>query len=136
MVSGITIAFWIGFLAWFLYMTERGHDASGGATQLIFKRGAKILGLNSASQDEEKGSSTSSSVGDGAMVHAPKGDTKEALPASRGIFSWHHLNYEIVVQGGETRRLLDDVSGYVVPGKLVRFPVLFGCARVDGRLRV
>ncbi|THG98996.1 hypothetical protein EW026_g3289 [Hermanssonia centrifuga] len=35
----------------------------------------------------------------------------------KDIFSWHHLEYTVPVSGG-TRRLLDDVSGYVAPGKL------------------
>ena len=34
------------------------------------------------------------------------------------IFSWQHLNYTVPLSGGGTRKLLDDVSGYVAPGKL------------------
>ncbi|KZP09563.1 hypothetical protein FIBSPDRAFT_938432 [Athelia psychrophila] len=34
------------------------------------------------------------------------------------IFSWQHVQYVDPVGDGEKRRLLDDVSGYVVPGKL------------------
>jgi len=33
------------------------------------------------------------------------------------IFSWQHLQYTVEVAEG-SRRLLDDVSGYVIPGKL------------------
>ena len=100
-------------------MTERGHDTSGGATQLIFKRGATIPGTTSSSEDEEKGFSNPSSSGD-VTRDVPKADSnKLALPTSRGIFSWHHMNYDIQLPGGRTRRLLDDVSGYVLPGKLV-----------------
>jgi hypothetical protein len=33
------------------------------------------------------------------------------------IFSWQNLNYVVPVKDGE-RKLLDNVSGYVVPGKL------------------
>jgi ATP-binding cassette, subfamily G (WHITE), member 2, PDR len=33
------------------------------------------------------------------------------------IFTWRHLEYEVPVDK-ETRRLLDDISGFVVPGKL------------------
>lgn len=34
------------------------------------------------------------------------------------IFSWQHLEYTVPLSGGGTRKLLDDVSGYVAPGKL------------------
>jgi len=33
------------------------------------------------------------------------------------IFSWQHVDYTVQV-GSESRKLLDDVSGYVAPGKL------------------
>ncbi|KAF8888618.1 pleiotropic drug resistance ABC transporter [Infundibulicybe gibba] len=33
------------------------------------------------------------------------------------IFSWQHIHYTVPVPGGE-RQLLDDVSGYVAPGRL------------------
>ncbi|KAG2062978.1 P-loop containing nucleoside triphosphate hydrolase protein, partial [Suillus decipiens] len=33
-------------------------------------------------------------------------------------FTWHHVQYVIPISGGSERRLLDDVSGYVAPGKL------------------
>jgi len=56
---------------------------------------------------------------------------KESLPSQRGVFSWHHLNYDVPISGGKTRRLLDDVSGFVTPGKLVRFMVfVWGLADV------
>jgi len=38
-------------------------------------------------------------------------------PAMTDIFSWQHVQYTVPL-GGDHRRLLDDVSGYVAPGKL------------------
>jgi len=35
-----------------------------------------------------------------------------------GIFSWHHMQYTVPIDKEQYRCLLDDVSGYVVPGKL------------------
>lgn len=34
------------------------------------------------------------------------------------IFSWQHLEYTVPIHGEDDRKLLDDVSGYVAPGKL------------------
>ena len=45
-------------------------------------------------------------------------EMKEATPEVHDTFSFHHLNYVVPVGKGETRRLLQDVSGYVPPGKL------------------
>lgn len=37
---------------------------------------------------------------------------------TKDIFSWQHLQYTVPVSGGDGRKLLDDVSGFVAPGKL------------------
>lgn len=101
-------------------MTERGHNTSGGTTPLIFRRGTKMPKKVTFSHDEEKGSLTSNSVHTGEMAGDPKvNSSKINLPTSSDIFSWHHLNYDITLKGGEVRCLLDDVSGYVASGKLV-----------------
>lgn len=38
-------------------------------------------------------------------------------PPMTDIFSWQHVDYTVHA-GSESRKLLDDVSGYVAPGKL------------------
>ena len=43
--------------------------------------------------------------------------TGQQLEVSDEIFSWHNICYDIHVKGG-TRRLLDNVSGFVAPGKM------------------
>ncbi|KAJ6522461.1 hypothetical protein B0H19DRAFT_896093, partial [Mycena capillaripes] len=40
------------------------------------------------------------------------------------IFSWQNLNYVVPVKDG-TRKVLDNVSGYVVPGKLTALMHIF-----------
>jgi ATP-binding cassette subfamily G (WHITE) protein 2 (SNQ2) len=44
-------------------------------------------------------------------------------------FSWQHLRYTVPVSGGE-RQLLDDISGYVVPGKLTALMGESGAGKV------
>ncbi|KAL6306522.1 pleiotropic drug resistance ABC transporter [Sparassis latifolia] len=44
---------------------------------------------------------------------------RPALPKIKGdVFSWQQLCYTVPLPGGRSRLLLEDVSGYVVPGKL------------------
>ena len=45
-------------------------------------------------------------------------------------FSWGGLNYTVPVSGGGERKLLNDVSGYVVPGKLTAFMGESGAGKV------
>ena len=45
-------------------------------------------------------------------------------------FSWEGLSYTVPIGGGEERRLLNDVSGYVVPGKLTALMGESGAGKV------
>ncbi|XP_006455063.1 hypothetical protein AGABI2DRAFT_121012 [Agaricus bisporus var. bisporus H97] len=53
---------------------------------------------------------------------AKEGKVKEPLlknpPPMTNTFTWQNLNYVISVGGGNRQKLLDDVSGFVSPGKL------------------
>ncbi|KAF8597195.1 hypothetical protein BDV93DRAFT_539338 [Ceratobasidium sp. AG-I] len=115
---GILIAFWVFFIAWFLAATERAGNVSAGVTQLVFKQNANIPSL-----DERKGNgdTESGSAAPGALVERREHDEQTAqgaLPKSRSVFSWFHMNYDVTIAKGKQRRLLDDVSGFVAPGKM------------------
>ena len=49
------------------------------------------------------------------------------------ILSWKNIQYEVPVSGGEVRKLLDDVSGYVIPGKLTALMGETGAGKVGIR---
>jgi ATP-binding cassette subfamily G (WHITE) protein 2 (SNQ2) len=55
---------------------------------------------------------------------------KNALPMTNTL-SWQNLNYVISVGGGRRRKLLDDVSGYVSPGKLTALMGESGAGKVS-----
>lgn len=126
--SGIVIAFWLAFVAWFLAGTERAGHTSSGATQLVFRRGAHITSSDaSKSNDTEQGSTPT-----GTAVEKQKDQTKAAqdkLTKTSSVFSWYHMNYDVEV-GGKTRRLLDDVSGFVAPGKMTALMGESGAGKV------
>lgn len=83
---------------------------------VLFKRRRGEHAVSSKS-DEEKGASDNSArattVDITEVVNVEKSDFR-----SSDIFSWHHVDYVVPVGNNEQRRLLDDVSGYVAPGKL------------------
>ncbi|KAH6877437.1 pleiotropic drug resistance ABC transporter [Coprinopsis sp. MPI-PUGE-AT-0042] len=120
---GIVIAFGIGFLCWLLIFSEYNTGVSGGRDITLFKRGTKPALVEEAEaavgNDEEK-EATANKSSNVADEGAGKEDAKDALaeqPKMENVFSWDHITYTVSVSG-EKRVLLDDVSGYVAPGKL------------------
>ncbi|TFK31616.1 pleiotropic drug resistance ABC transporter [Crucibulum laeve] len=128
---GILVAFGAFFILCLLILTEINTGLAGQTNVTLFKRGSKPSVTREtatlhAKDDEEKSQTTvtqrtPAGVGEverekgdpdtGATVHAKETHMPEK------IFSWQHLKYTVIV-GGDHRKLLDDVSGYVVAGKL------------------
>ena len=96
-----------------LILTELNQSLAGESNVMLFKRGSKSSTIAAAEKegvsDEERGSSST------ALERADH--SGEKVDAAGKVFSFQHLRY-IVPVGKGTRQLLDDVSGYVRPGKL------------------
>ncbi|KAL0959811.1 hypothetical protein HGRIS_011492 [Hohenbuehelia grisea] len=114
---GIIVAFGIVFAASLMVITEYNTKLSTETSGVLFKRGSRSPSLSPPTADEEKqvhekdvGSirSLDVDVTPGALAKQP---------TTRNVFTWQHIDYSIPTAGGP-RKLLDDVSGYVVPGKL------------------
>ena len=87
---------------------------------MLFKRGSgsdAVAAAEDGSADEEKGAASTAATTATAPAAGVK-EMKEATPEVHDIFSWQHLKYVVPVGKGVTRQLLDDVSGFVRPGKL------------------
>ncbi|KAI0752733.1 pleiotropic drug resistance ABC transporter [Daedaleopsis nitida] len=115
---GIICAFGLGFVCVLLFLTEINQSLAGESNVMLFKRGSKSEVIKAAEKettsDEEKGSTRPSSTSGGVDVK----EMKDSTPNVHDTFSFHHLNYTVPVGKGQTRQLLDDVSGYAPPGKL------------------
>ncbi|KAJ7113209.1 ABC-2 type transporter-domain-containing protein [Mycena epipterygia] len=118
---GIVVAFGIGFVAMLLFFTEFNTSSAADTPVVLFKRGSaaskKAAARADADSDAEK---AGGATGVDSMSSGEKAEVAEALAAQApmtNIFSWQGLNYVVPVKDG-TRKLLDNVSGYVVPGKL------------------
>ena len=115
---GIACAFGIAFLASYWALTEFNTRESASANVTWFKRGTKHPHKNESS-DNEKGSAPSiaSTVNDPSPQ--PKaGNESPSAPTMTDVFSWQHLEYVVPLADGSRRKLLDDISGFVAPGKL------------------
>jgi ATP-binding cassette, subfamily G (WHITE), member 2, SNQ2 len=107
---GIVIAFWVFFAAMSALGFEFNLHADSGS-KVLFDRRSRRRELASA-QDTEKGvSSDSSSASSGHM-------SDSIIKSGRTVFTFRDINYYVHVAGKE-KQLLQDVSGFVTPGKLV-----------------
>ncbi|KXN81251.1 Brefeldin A resistance protein [Leucoagaricus sp. SymC.cos] len=123
----ILCAFGVFFVLCLLIFTEFNTRANSSTSVTQFKRGSKSAVIQEAAMavgsDEEKkavAKEETTVVGNkGAEEDEKKKEAalKEA-PKMTNVFSWQHLNYVISTGRGKTRKLLDDVSGFVSPGKL------------------
>ncbi|KAF5374350.1 hypothetical protein D9758_004563 [Tetrapyrgos nigripes] len=128
---GIVFAYGVFFLLLLLLFTEVNTWIATQREVTYFARtssGVSPLLNNNKTNDEEAGVSEKDSSAAGvnaAGTVTTKDNTKPATTTGpntqtqpRKIFTWHHLTYDVPIAGGTTRRLLDDVSGFVAPGKL------------------
>ncbi|KAI0074337.1 hypothetical protein K474DRAFT_1648129 [Panus rudis PR-1116 ss-1] len=120
---GIIWAFGIGFIAIYLFFTEYNTGLASETSTMLFKRGSKSSTVKQAVKetngDEEKASRGTATPANAEQAQEDmKREIEKSAPAMHDIFSWQHLNYTIQLSGGSTRKLLNDVSGYVAPGKL------------------
>ena len=114
---GIVVAFGIFFIFVYLLFSQLNTGSSTDSSVTLFKRGTKAAAAaadDEGGADEEKQGGKAAADGATATAAADAG----ATPKMKDVFSWHHLQYTVPISGGKTRRLLDDVSGYVAPGKL------------------
>ncbi|ERF76616.1 hypothetical protein EPUS_04436 [Endocarpon pusillum Z07020] len=126
------IGFICAFFVFFVFLTMVGMEIAepnaGGGTVTVFKRGQVPKKVEESidsggrdAKDEESGTK-SRSIEKG--TESDSGDTDLTRQTTRGqvaknetIFTWQDVNYTIPFEGRE-RKLLQDVQGYVRPGRL------------------
>jgi ABC-type glutathione transport system ATPase component len=119
------------FFLFFVFLTALGMELQkpnkGGGAVTIYKRGQvpktveKALEAKAKPEDVEKGRSDSDDAGYAKdELHSDnekKDRTVEGVAKNETIFTWQNVTYTIPYEKGE-RTLLQDVQGYVKPGKL------------------
>lgn len=109
---------------------------AGESAATLFKRGSKADVIKQASaetkgNDEEKGKgSAPASLKTQEDAQAALKEAVADTPKMHDIFTWQHLYYTIPIGHRKTRQLLDDVSGYVAPGKLTALVGESGAGKV------
>lgn len=119
------------FFIFFVFMTmvgmERMKPNSGGAALTIFKRGQVPKKIEQAietggreKKDEESGPTAhiAEKMTDSSdSLERPDTKAMENVAKNETIFTFQNVNYTIPYENGQ-RELLQDVQGYVRPGKL------------------
>lgn len=118
--AGIIFGFWFFFLIVYSLASEFQKDPSASGGVMVFKRGAapkEVVQAAKASGDVEAGD---------AAGHTERVDREQdeqadkavgKLESSTSVFAWKNVNYDVLIKG-TPRRLLNDVSGFVAPGKM------------------
>lgn len=102
---------------------------AGETVVAIFKRGSAApenLARPANAGDEEKAQPPAESGPARSKEVAPLAPLKNDT-----VFSWQHLDYSVPIPGGQQRQLLNDISGYVVPGKLTALMGESGAGKVS-----
>jgi ATP-binding cassette subfamily G (WHITE) protein 2 (SNQ2) len=121
-----------------LVFNEYNTGARAQNAVIQFKRGSKAVVVEEATaavvDDEEKvQADASGSIGEDNSQTQAQAEARKALaeqPKMNNVFSWQNIKYVVTVSDGEKRQLLDNVSGYVAPGKLTALMGESGAGKV------
>ncbi|CAK7237902.1 hypothetical protein SEUCBS140593_010191 [Sporothrix eucalyptigena] len=124
---GILVAFLIAFHVFYLFATEFNKGGQSKAEALVFRPGHAPTALREKNDEEAgmKGDAASAAV---VSEPATPGFNAAHLPKQTDILMWKGLQYDIPVKEG-TRRLLDDVNGWVKPGTLTALMGVSGAGK-------
>jgi ATP-binding cassette, subfamily G (WHITE), member 2, SNQ2 len=122
----------VAFVVGLLLFTEYNTHIPGEKSIILFKRGAHAPAVHEANEkagatDEERGAAKARGLEE--KMRNESGDSI-AVPMMSDVFTWRHMNYDVALGHGESRRLLDDVSGFVAPGKLTALMGESGAGKV------
>ncbi|PSN73742.1 ABC drug exporter AtrF [Corynespora cassiicola Philippines] len=154
---GFICAFFMFFVCLTAFGMEIQKPNKGGGAVTIYKRGQvpktveKEMDAQKKSGDVEAGQTET--VVAGSADGQNNDDSVKGVAKNETIFTWQNVNYTIPYEKGE-RKLLQEVNGYVKPGKLtalmgasgagkttllntlaqrIRFGVITGDFLVDGK---
>ncbi|OQD87237.1 hypothetical protein PENANT_c006G05357 [Penicillium antarcticum] len=119
---GILVAFFITFHVIYLVLTELVPGTASAPKTLSFLPGHIPAKLSP--NDVEAGHRSEVSK----ELMKSDSQSRLLLPKQENVFSWQGLCYDIPVKGG-TKRLLDDVSGWVKPGTFTALMGMSGAGK-------
>lgn len=113
---GILFGFLVFFISLYLSISNRNMYSTPTSDDLIFRRGhvpKSVLG---------SGKTIDITTSSPSLEERTEQETSSTLLDHKSTLSWNSVSYDISVKSG-TRRLLEDVSGWVKPGTLTALMV-------------
>lgn len=121
---GIVLAFWIFFLFVQLVATEFQEDVAERPAVIVYKRGKapkEVQELMNASGGNDSEKNVAKDAGQLVGENRTNADEQEEaankLESASDVFLFKNVCYDVPTKDGMTR-LLNNVNGYVAPGKL------------------
>lgn len=116
-----------GWLIFFVCLTMLGMELQrpnkGGSSVTVFKRSEAPQAVQDVIKQSGPRKDEESTEADGAASNENNGDTSvphekvRDIATNTAIFTWQDVDYTIPYKGGQ-RQLLQNVKGYVKPGRL------------------
>lgn len=118
---GILWAWWVLFVAITVWSTSRWRSSSErGPSLLIPRENARAFGVTPRQVDEEGQAARKDVSSSSSRSGSDPADSDAAQPRltpNTSVFTWKNLSYTVKTPTGD-RKLLDNVQGWVEPGKL------------------
>lgn len=111
------------FFGLLFLFTEINTSLTGISVMTLYKRGTKLDDADDSNDGPyvEKQSAHEMGISNGRKDKGTK---------HKDVFSFTHLRYHINLPNGDTKQLLDNVSGYVFPGSLTALMGESGAGKV------
>ncbi|OJJ07476.1 hypothetical protein ASPVEDRAFT_88724 [Aspergillus versicolor CBS 583.65] len=127
---GIVIGFIIFFHATYMMFTEIVTAKKSEGEVLVFRRGHRPAQFKESKSDAELGNPQPSSalaVADTVEASMPNKEPG-AIQEATSVFHWSNVCYDVDIKG-KTRRILDNVDGWVKPGTLTALMGVSGAGK-------
>ncbi|CRK28371.1 hypothetical protein BN1708_015224, partial [Verticillium longisporum] len=127
---GILIAFMLGFLVIYMVAAEFVSEKKSKGEVLVFRRGYKPSAFNEKhAQDDPEDMVRVGPVTTPERARVTeKGQDAGFIQRQTSIFHWNNVCYEVKIKK-ETRRILDNVDGWVKPGTLTALMGVSGAGK-------
>lgn len=122
----------MAFFTGLLVFTEINTGVATQSAITLFKRNssraAKVENDKMSVVDEEMLNTSTSRVE--KRSSSQPSEINAVTSPTRDVFSWRNLRYTVSMKDGEQRTLLNDISGFVAPGKLTALMGESGAGKV------
>jgi ABC-type multidrug transport system ATPase subunit len=115
-----------GLMAVHLIAIEKISEKKSKGEVLVFQKGKAPRAVKASASDEEAGAPSEK-----ALAEKEQGSrtTADIIQHQDSIFSWKDVCYDIKIKKDETRRILDNVDGWVRPGALTALMGVSGAGK-------